>query len=112
MGYTPLDLTSAAETQGRSVGFQFNLDALDAIRGNIDIHLFPGGYAGVVGLGGNSFNLCLAVDKQRLPQERQVEFFRNRCYRKTLICENCFSAAAEWATRGQPIRSILNRGAA
>jgi menaquinone-9 beta-reductase len=69
-----LDLTSAAETQGRSVGFQFNLDAPDAIRGNIDIHLFPGGYAGVVGVGGNSFNLCLAVDKQRLPRERQVEF--------------------------------------
>ena len=28
----------------------------------------------MVGLGGNSFNLCLAVDKQRLPRERQVEF--------------------------------------
>ena len=69
-----LGLTSAAETQGRSVGFQMNLDAPDAIRGNIDIHLFPGGYAGVVGLGGNSFNLCLAVDKKRLPQQRQVEF--------------------------------------
>ena len=69
-----LDLTSAAETQGRSVGFQIHLDAPDAVRGNIDIHLFPGGYAGLVGLGGNSFNLCLAVDKQRLPRERQVEF--------------------------------------
>jgi menaquinone-9 beta-reductase len=69
-----LGLTSAAETQGRSVGFQFLLDAPDAIRGSIDIHLFPGGYAGFVGLGGTSLNLCLAVDKQRLPRERQVEF--------------------------------------
>jgi menaquinone-9 beta-reductase len=69
-----LGLTSAAETQGRSVGFQIHLDTPYAIRGNIDIHLFPGGYAGLVGLGGNSFNLCLAVDKDRLPRERQVEF--------------------------------------
>jgi flavin-dependent dehydrogenase len=69
-----LGLTSAAETQGRSVGFQIQLDTPYAVRGNIDIHLFPGGYAGLVGLGGNSFNLCLAVDKQRLPRERQVEF--------------------------------------
>ena len=69
-----LGLTSAAETQGRSVGFQIHLDAPNAVRGNIDIHLFPGGYAGLVGLGGNSFNLCLAVDKQRLPRERQAEF--------------------------------------
>jgi flavin-dependent dehydrogenase len=69
-----LGLTSAAETQGRSVGFQIHLDAPAAVRGNIDIHLFPGGYAGLVGLGGNFFNLCLAVDKDRLPRERQVEF--------------------------------------
>jgi menaquinone-9 beta-reductase len=69
-----LGLTSAAETRGRSVGFQIHLDAPDAVRGSIDIHLFPGGYAGLVGVGGNSLNLCLAVDKQRLPRERQVEF--------------------------------------
>jgi menaquinone-9 beta-reductase len=69
-----LGLTSAAETQGRSVGFQIHLDASNAVSGSIEIHLFPGGYAGLVGLGGNSFNLCLAVDKHRLPRERQVEF--------------------------------------
>jgi menaquinone-9 beta-reductase len=69
-----LGLTSAAETQGRSVGFQIHLDAPDAARGKIDIHLFPGGYAGLIGVGANSFNLCLAVDKQRLPHQRQLEF--------------------------------------
>jgi menaquinone-9 beta-reductase len=69
-----LGLTSAAETQGRSVGFQIHLDAPDASKGKIDIHLFPGGYAGLIGVGANSFNLCLAVDKQRLPHQRQVEF--------------------------------------
>ena len=69
-----LGLTSAAETQGRSVGFQIHLDAPNVVRGNIDIHIFPGGYAGLVGIGGNSFNLCLAVDKDRLPREQQAEF--------------------------------------
>jgi flavin-dependent dehydrogenase len=69
-----LGLTSAAETQGRSVGFQIHLDAPDAAKGNIDIHLFPGGYAGLIGVGANSFNLCLAVDKQRLPHQGQLEF--------------------------------------
>lgn len=69
-----LGLTSAAETQGRSVGFQIHLDAPDAAKGKIDIHLFPGGYAGLIGVGANSFNLCLAVDKQRLPHQRQLEF--------------------------------------
>ena len=60
--------------QGRSVGFQIRLDAPDATKGKVEIHLFPGGYAGLVGLGGNSFNLCLAVDKASLPHQRQVEF--------------------------------------
>ena len=69
-----LGLTSAAETRGRSVGFQIHLDAPNAVRGNIDIHIFPGGYAGLVGIGGNSFNLCLAVNKDRLPREQQAEF--------------------------------------
>jgi geranylgeranyl reductase family protein len=69
-----LGLTSAAETRGRSVGFQIHLDAPNVVRGNIDIHIFPGGYAGLVGIGGNSFNLCLAVNKDRLPREQQAEF--------------------------------------
>jgi menaquinone-9 beta-reductase len=56
------------------VGFQIRLEAPNATAGKVDIHLFPGGYAGLVGLGGYSFNLCLAVDKRSLPHQRQVEF--------------------------------------
>jgi menaquinone-9 beta-reductase len=69
-----LGLTSAAEMQGRSLGFQIRVEAPNASKGKIDIHLFPGGYAGLVGLGGKFFNLCLAVDKRSLPHQRQVEF--------------------------------------
>jgi menaquinone-9 beta-reductase len=69
-----LGLSSPAEMQGRSVGFQIRLEAPDATKGKVGIHFFPGGYAGTIGLGANSFNLCLAVDKGRLPHRRQVEF--------------------------------------
>lgn len=69
-----LGSTSAAEMQGRSLGFQIRLEAPNASKGKIDIHLFPGGYAGLVGLGGKFFNLCLAVDKRSLPHQRQMEF--------------------------------------
>ncbi|MGH7794946.1 MAG: NAD(P)/FAD-dependent oxidoreductase [Candidatus Binatia bacterium] len=40
----------------------------------VEIHLFPGGYAGVVGLGDGTINLCLAIDKQKLPSERNTGF--------------------------------------
>jgi geranylgeranyl reductase family protein len=110
-----LGLTSAAETQGRSVGFQIHLDAPDAIRANIDIHLFPGGYAGLVGLGGNSFNLCLAVDKQMLPRERQVEFLsesllpQNPYLRELLLSSRRVGAArATYPVYFKPRRSVAD----
>jgi menaquinone-9 beta-reductase len=110
-----LGLASAAETQGRSVGFQIHLDAPDAVRGNIDIHLFPGGYAGLVGLGGNSFNLCLAVDKQMLPRERQVEFLsesllpQNPYLRELLLSSRRVGAArATYPVYFKPRRSVAD----
>jgi len=111
-----LGLTSPAETQGRSVGFQIHLDAPDAVRGNIDIHLFPGGYAGLVGLGGNSFNLCLAVDKERLPRERQVEFLsesllpQNPYMRKLLLSSRRVGEArATYPVYFKPRRCVTDR---
>lgn len=59
---------------GRSVGFQCRLKSAGAVDGKVEIHLFPGGYAGVVGLGDGTLNLCLAVDKRTLPRERSAEF--------------------------------------
>ena len=45
-----LGLADPAAMQGRSVGFQFRLKCANRSTGKIEIHLFPGGYAGVVGL--------------------------------------------------------------
>ena len=62
-----LGLADPAAMQGRSVGFQFRLKCANRSTGKIEVHLFPGGYAGVVGLDGNTVTLGLAIEKHRLP---------------------------------------------
>ena len=61
-----LGLADPAAMQGRSVGFQFRLKCSNRSTGKSEIHLFPGGYAGVVGLDGNTVTLGLAIEKHRL----------------------------------------------
>jgi len=61
-----LGLADPAAMQGRSVGFQFRLNCANRSTGKIEIHLFPGGYAGVVGLAGDTVTLGLAIEKHRL----------------------------------------------
>src|SRR5262245_20016070 len=68
-----LGMTPSAATQGRAIGFQLHLKSSNPVSGKIEIHLFPGGYAGVVGLGDNALNLCLAVDKARLQDHRSLD---------------------------------------
>ena len=61
-----LGLADPAAMQGRSVGFQFRLKCANRSTGKVEIHLFPGGYAGVVGLDGDTVTLGLAIEKHRL----------------------------------------------
>jgi len=61
-----LGLADPAAMQGRSVGFQFRLKCTNRSTGKVEIHLFPGGYAGVVGLDGDTVTLGLAIEKHRL----------------------------------------------
>jgi geranylgeranyl reductase family protein len=68
-----LGMTSSAAMQGRAIGFQLRLKSSDPVSGKVEIHLYPGGYAGVVGLGDNTLNLCLAVDKVRLQHHRSLD---------------------------------------
>ena len=74
-----LGITSSAAMQGRAIGFQLRLRSSNAFAGKVEIHLFPGGYAGVVGLGGNTLNLCLAVDKDRLQHHRSLDRLLQSC---------------------------------
>jgi len=65
-----LGLSRSADMRGRAVAFQLRLQCRGGLGDRVEIHLFPGGYVGLLGLGGNLINLCLAVDKDRLPDDR------------------------------------------
>ena len=69
-----LRLNWGAAAHGNAVGFQGRLKCPGAIDGRVEIHLFPGGYAGMVTLGDGTINLCLAVDKRKLPRQRSADF--------------------------------------
>jgi geranylgeranyl reductase family protein len=74
-----LDLNRRAGMRGRSVGFQARLKGSRAAQGKVEIHLFPGGYAGLVGLGGGELNLCMAIERRMLPRAATSEFLLERC---------------------------------
>jgi 2-polyprenyl-6-methoxyphenol hydroxylase-like FAD-dependent oxidoreductase len=69
-------MTRSAAMQGRAVGVQLNLKCRGGTDGRVEIHLFPGGYAGLVGLGHDTINLACAIEKNQLPAARSdfIEF--------------------------------------
>jgi geranylgeranyl reductase family protein len=74
-----LGLSGKSAMHGRAIGFQIRLRCPDRLGGRIEIHLFPGGYAGLIGLGGEMLNLCLAIDKTRLPDRHPAQFLLQAC---------------------------------
>ena len=82
-----LGLNRSAAIQGRSVGFQSRLRCAAMDRRQIQIHLFPGGYAGVVGLGDGTITLAMAIDKRRLGRERGADFVFNALAQNTYLKE-------------------------
>jgi geranylgeranyl reductase family protein len=69
-----LGLNRSAAIQGRSVGFQSRLRCTGVTCGQIQIHLFPGGYAGIVELGDGTITVGMAIDRRRLARERGTDF--------------------------------------
>jgi flavin-dependent dehydrogenase len=71
-----LGLAGAAGMDRRSIGFQLRLKYPQRASGKVEIHLFPGGYAGLVGLGDDTLNLACAIEKNQLPAARSdfIEF--------------------------------------
>lgn len=65
-----LGLARSAELQRRAVAFQLRLQGRGRFGDRVEIHLFPGGYAGLLGVGDKTINLCLAVDKEQLPDDQ------------------------------------------
>jgi geranylgeranyl reductase family protein len=73
-----LGLYGRAMTTARAVGFQCRLRLRGRIGDKIEIHMFPGGYAGVVALGDGTVTLGMAIDKRELGGERGADFLFHR----------------------------------
>jgi menaquinone-9 beta-reductase len=110
-----LRLASGTGTQREIVGFQVHLKCLSGAAGKVEIHLFPGGYAGIVGLGDNTVNLCLAIEKNRLPSRRPAELVLGLCLPKNpwlkeiLRCERVSEVRSTYPVHFQP-RPVYDDG--
>ena len=67
-----LGAITAQGRTGRCVGFQLNLTGCRVPAGEIQIHAFSGGYAGLMALGGGAANLSFAIDKT-IAREHPIE---------------------------------------
>jgi menaquinone-9 beta-reductase len=74
-----LGLAGRAAVEGGAIGFQLRLKCSNAADSKVEIHLFPGGYAGLVRLGGSMLNLCFAVAKGRFQRQRSFEELMESC---------------------------------
>jgi menaquinone-9 beta-reductase len=68
-----------------SVGFAIQLKKVHGLDGSVEIHQFPGGYAGLVRVDAHTANLCFTIERSRL--QRPVSF---EALRKHRLNENPF----------------------
>jgi menaquinone-9 beta-reductase len=76
-------LTAPNERAGKFVAFQLHLSSADGVNGDVQIHVFPGGYGGLVGLGGGMATLCFAIDKIMAREAARMEDLL-----KKYLCQN------------------------
>jgi geranylgeranyl reductase family protein len=74
-----LGLARRLKIRERSVGFQLWLKCANQGRGKVEIHTFPGGYAGLVGLSDGMVNLCFAIEKDQLWRHRSFDGLLESC---------------------------------
>ncbi len=77
-----LGLAGPREKRGSFLGFQFHLRGVQGMNRQVQIHLFPGGYAGLAGVGGGITNLCFALEKQRAKDHSSIESILANCLYK------------------------------
>ncbi|MBI4525274.1 MAG: NAD(P)/FAD-dependent oxidoreductase [Deltaproteobacteria bacterium] len=73
-----LGLSRPGERTGSHIGFQLHLRGVREIVGEVQIHLFPGGYAGLVRIGEGLVNLCFSLERKRA-QNTSVEALFREC---------------------------------
>jgi flavin-dependent dehydrogenase len=64
------------------LAFQAHLRSAQGDEGKVQIHIFPGGYAGLVRVGGDITNLCFAVERELVRKHRSIEALMERCLSK------------------------------
>jgi geranylgeranyl reductase family protein len=97
-----LGLAAPGERSGTFVAFQGHLRSCRGINGEVQIHLFPGGYAGLVGLGGGMANLCLTVEKEKAKESPTLDDLLRR-----YLCKNLhLRQALQESERVGDVRSV------
>ncbi len=65
--------------KGRSsVGFEIQLSGIRGLDGSVEIHQFPGGYAGMVRVDKDTVNLCFTINRDLLRESVSFAGLRNR----------------------------------
>ena len=78
-----LGLARKRESSENHLAFQARLNGVKGLKGDVQIHGFPGGYAGLVGLGGGTANLCFVVEKKKAKGAASPEALWEHC-----LCRN------------------------
>jgi geranylgeranyl reductase family protein len=97
-----LGLTAPDESSGRFVAFQLHLRDCRGIDRDVQIHLFPGGYAGLVGLGEGMANMCFIAEKKLARETTAIDIF----FRKYLYQNNRLKNVLETAEPVGELRSM------
>ena len=80
-----LGLAKTSDGPTDYLAFQLRLTRRWSFPGEVQIHCFPGGYAGLVGLGGGAANLCFTVEKRRAKENLSLAALLEK-----FLCKNDF----------------------
>ena len=88
-----LNLTQPGEKSGRFVAFQLHLRGFEGINREVQIHLFPGGYAGLLGLSEGMANLCFTVEIEKVRKCPTVDALRENYLYQNLHLKQALEAS-------------------
>ncbi|MGH7829011.1 MAG: NAD(P)/FAD-dependent oxidoreductase, partial [Candidatus Binatia bacterium] len=81
-----LGVARPAGDRAEFVAFQLHLQLAKGLGRDVQIHLFPGGYAGLVSLGEGMLNLCLSIEKKRASEFSSVQsLFQGHLYKNRYL---------------------------
>jgi len=83
-----LGLARKRENSENHLAFQARLNGVKGLKGDVQIHGFPGGYAGLVGLGGGTANLCFVVEKKKAKEAAPEALWEHCLYRNPHLRES------------------------